>query len=343
MPSTIDGYATTNVDDLFNQYTLVQSKDAVDPLAFSLRRPDGSSPSIRLENPLTLCSADATTFALSEASAAHLLFAIPFLTPYGCQSRNSPNVFGVTGHSEPEYYDVDDTPLPEEDGVLRLKMPIARQPDVNLPLSAGVSVYMGYIPITEEEAFDSYYEFPSETANNSGREAHFVCGVQVFNKRSGRENPSGSCRENEHSLQASHFTIPRGQMSVDQIIDRIRKVVFVSDDIHEIAPKNTHSTQDRILYSSTLLYATFDQYGNHRFAQFNIRLQPIKDQDAESIAIVATHFQGDTRLSMEFFLTLRAYVLSNGNSECKVRNPELFHGFADQYIDDMSEPANNKC
>jgi hypothetical protein len=42
---------------------------------FSLRRPDGSSPSLRLENPLTLCSADATTFALSEASAAHLLFA----------------------------------------------------------------------------------------------------------------------------------------------------------------------------------------------------------------------------------------------------------------------------
>ena len=208
------------------------------------------------------------------------------------------DIIGLTG----EYYDVDDTPLPEGDGVLRLKMPIARQPDVNPPLSTGVSVHMGYIPITEKEAF---------------------------------EHPVS-----ENTLQASRFTIPRGQMTVDRIIDLIRNVVFVSEDIHEIVPKKIHFTQDRCLYSSTLLYATFDQYGNHRFAQFNIRLQPVKEpgQAAESIAVIATHFQGDTRLSMEFFLTTRAYVLSNGISECNIRNPGLFNGFADQYINEMSEP-----
>ena len=205
---------------------------------------------------------------------------------------------------EEEHYDVEAV-VPAREGALSLGMPVRRPPVPVTPPSVGVSVHMGYIPITEEEAFENTVS--------------------------------------EHSLQASRFTISRGQMSVDQIIDRIRKVVFVSDDIHEIAPKNTHyipvTHQDRILYSSTLLYATLDQYGNNRFAQFNIRLQPIKDQDAESIAIVATHFQGDTRLSMEFFITLRAYVLSNGTSECKVLTPELFNGFADQYIDDMSEPA----
>ena len=206
------------------------------------------------------------------------------------------DIIGLTG----EYYDVDDTPLPEGDGVLRLKMPLVRQPDVNPPLSTGVSVHMGYIPITEEEAF---------------------------------QNPVS-----ENTLQASRFTIPRGQMTVDRIIDLIRNVVLATYDIHEIAPKKIHFTQDRCLYSSTLLYATFDQYGNHRFAQLNIRLQPVKDQDTESFAIVATHFQGDTRLSMEFFLTLRAYVLSNGISECKISNPGLFNGFADQYINEMSEP-----
>lgn len=210
------------------------------------------------------------------------------------------DVFGVTGQPEQEHYYVDDTPLPEGDSVLRLKMPIARQPDVNLPLSTGISVHMGYIPITEEEAFK-----------------HPV---------------------SEDTLQASRFTIPRGQMSVDRIIDHIRKVVLTTYDIHEIAPKNTHSTQDRILYSSTLLYATFDQYGNHRFAQCNVRLQPVKDQAAESIAVIATHFQGDTRLSMALFLTLREYVMSDGITGCKVRNTELFHGFEDQYIDAMSEP-----
>ena len=207
-------------------------------------------------------------------------------------------ILGPTG----EHYDVDDTPLPEGDGILRLKMPIARQPDVNTPpLCNGVSVHMGYIPITEEEAF---------------------------------EHPVS-----EYTLQSSRFTIPRGQMQVDRIISQIRKVVFVSEDIHEIAPKQIHLAQDRMLYGSTLFYATFDQYGNHRFAKFNIRLQPVKDKGVESIAVIATHFQGDTRLSMEFFFTTRAYVLSNGTSECKVRNPELFNGFADQYIDEMSEPA----
>ena len=180
----------------------------------------------------------------------------------------------------------------------RLPLPIRVDP----PLSTGVSIHMGYIPIKEEEAF---------------------------------QNPVS-----ENTLPASRFTIPRGQMSIDRIIAYIRKVVFVSEDIHEIAPKDTHSIQDRILYSSTLLYATFDQYGNHRFAQYNIRLQSVKEpgQATESIAVIATHFQGDTRLSMEFFLTTRAYVLSNGTSECKIRNPGLFNGFADQYIDEMSEP-----
>jgi hypothetical protein len=163
-------------------------------------------------------------------------------------------------------------------------------------------VHLGYVPITEEEAFQ-----------------HPV---------------------SENTLQASRFTLPRGQMSADQIIDHIRKVVLATRDINEIAPKDTHpgSEQDRILYSSTLLYTTFDQYGNHRFAEFNVRLQPVKDQDAESIAVIATHFQGDTRLSMALFLTLRASVLSNGTADQKVRTPELFHGFSDEYLDDMTEP-----
>jgi len=203
---------------------------------------------------------------------------------------------------EYDHYDVEAV-VPAREGALSLGMPVLRQ--THRPTSVSemplFPVHMGYIPITEEEAF---------------------------------EHPVS-----EDTLQASRFTIPRGQMSVGKIIDLIRKVVSATGDIHEIAPKDTHSTQDRILYSSTLLYATFDQYGNHRFAQCNVRLQPVKDQDAESIAVIATHFQGDTRLSMALFLTLRAYVLSNGKSECKVRTTELFHGFADEYIDVMSEPT----
>ena len=244
------------------------------------------------------------------------------------------NLFGessrlhLSSPKENEFYDVDDTPLPEEDGVLRLKMPITRQPtneipvNTKTPLCQGASVHMGYQPITEEEAF-------KQTVS-------------------------------DEKLQASHFILQRGQMTVDQIIDRIRNVVFATNDIHEIVPKSKSFTPVtepyHCLYGSTLLYATFDEYGNHRFAEFHIRIQALLQCDSicrgkeerghnlgttDSFAVVATHFQGDTRLSMEFFQTLREYVLSNGKTECKVRNPDFCNGFADQYIDDMSEPYIN--
>jgi hypothetical protein len=169
------------------------------------------------------------------------------------------------------------------------------------PLLTGVSVHMGYEPISEEEAF-----------------LHPV---------------------SEDSLPASRFTLPRGQFSVDKIINYVRKVVFTTSDIHEIAPKNTiyeFQITNKSLYNSTLLYTTFDEYGNHRFAEFNVRLTAV--QEPESIAVVATHLRGDTRISMAFFQTLREYALNNGTTFQKVSKPNFQIGFEDQYLDVMSEP-----
>jgi len=274
MPTSIEEYAPMDVNDFFNQHVTHQSKDAVDPLV---------------------------------------------------------DVFGLTGQPEPEreLYDVE--VVPSKEGALSLGLPVLRSkdkdpfeelgwgadipdhvlrsrvedPDVKPNLCSGVSVHMGYRPISEEEAF----VFP-------------VSSVKV--------------------LHPSHFTIPRGQMTVEKIIDRIRKVVFSTDDINEIAPKNTHfDTKEHTssLYGSKLVYTTFDQYGNHRFAQFYINLIAI--ESPAEIAVLVTHIIGDTRLSMEFFLTVRAYVLSNGTTERKVVNPDLYNGFADAYINEMTEQHLN--
>jgi len=226
-----------------------------------------------------------------------------------------------------QQYDVEFV-QPKEEGALSLGLPVLRggqdpfeelrweddipadalmaarasDPDIKPHLCSGVSIHMGYRPISEEEAF-----------------VFAVSSVKV--------------------LHASHFTIPRGQMSIEKIIDRIRKVVFSTEEIHEIVPINIHfdSVENTSsMYGSNLLYTTFDEYGNHRFAKFDIHLIAI--ESPEEIAVLVTHVIGDTRLSMGFFRTVRDYVLSNGTTERKVC-PDLQNGFADQYIDEMTEPA----
>lgn len=232
------------------------------------------------------------------------------LTPNKIKSEINP-LECETPQIEQDYYEVDDSPLPEEDGVLRLRMPLTREeanlrmskktpafePEVNPPLHPGVSNHMGYQPITEEEAF---------------------------------QNPVSV-----NLLPECYFAVPRGQMTVAQIIDRIRTVIFKTDDVNEIAPKT--KTTHRGLYNSNLVYTTFDKYENHRFARMSIQVLAIKNPN-ELFAIVVYHTQGDSRISMSVFETVLAYVESNGESNPRVPTPDFSKGFSDQYQDVLSYP-----
>jgi len=139
-------------------------------------------------------------------------------------------------------YVVDDAPLPDVgNGVLQLKMPIPREDALSLntiqfdspvkrtqfsvfrapPVREGESIHMGYIPITEEMAF---------------------------------ENPVSIDR-----LSPSRFVIPRGRFQVSEIIDRIRTIVFYTYELNEIVPKNTSlcfKLTHKCLYATTLLYSS---------------------------------------------------------------------------------------
>ena len=140
-------------------------------------------------------------------------------------------------------YIVDDAPLPDAgNGVLQLKMPIPRD-EVSVlnntiqfdspvkktqfaifrapPVREGESIHMGYIPITEEMAF---------------------------------ENPVSIDR-----LSPSRFVIPRGRFQVSEIIDRIRTIVFYTHELSEIVPKNTSlcfKLTHKCLYATTLIYTS---------------------------------------------------------------------------------------
>jgi hypothetical protein len=139
-------------------------------------------------------------------------------------------------------YIVDDAPLPDAgNGVLQLKMPIPRENALSLntmqfdspvkktqfsvfrapPVREGESIHMGYIPLTEEMAF---------------------------------ENPVSIDR-----LSPSRFVIPRGRFQVSEIIDRIRTIVFYTHELNEIVPKNTSlcfKLTHKCLYATTLLYSS---------------------------------------------------------------------------------------
>jgi len=161
-------------------------------------------------------------------------------------------------------------------------------------------VHFGYRPMTEEEAF--------------------------------------ALPVNIHNLAMSHFSIARGRFTIDRIIELVRNVVRTNDDIEETVPKDSEQNSKlfRSLYKSTIVYTCYDPYGNHRFAKIHIRMYAAIDP--ESIVVEAQHIRGDTRLSMEFFQTVRAYVLSDGSSDSRIPLPDLRYGFEDQYITDMSQP-----
>jgi hypothetical protein len=209
-------------------------------------------------------------------------------------------------------YVVDDAPLPDVgNGVLQLKMPIPREEALSLnamqfdspvkrtqfaifrapPVREGESIHMGYIPITEEMAF---------------------------------ENPVSS-----GLLSPSRFAILRGRFPVSEIIDRIRTIVFYTHELSEIVPKNTSlcfKPTYKCLYATKLLYTMFD---SPRFAQMIIQLHAVKSP--ESIAVEVLHSQGDTRLCMAVLNTIRDFVVSEGTSSHRVIVPNLNRGSTDEY------------
>ena len=277
------------------------------------------------------------------------------LTPNKIKSEVDPLKGETPSQLDQDYYEVDDTPLPEEDGVLRLRMPLTREEanirmskktpafehDPDPPLHPSVSNHMGYQPITEEEAF---------------------------------QNPVSV-----NLLPACYFAVKRGRMTIAQIIDLIQTVIFQTNDINEIAPKT--KTNHRGLYNSNVVYTTFDEYENHRFSRMSIQvlaITPLKILNGtpkgvpsrtsmatlpinelkkagiydachilnlhrcknpnELFAIVVYHTQGDSRISMSVFETILAYVESNGESNPHVPTPDFSKGFSDQYQDALSYP-----
>jgi hypothetical protein len=217
-------------------------------------------------------------------------------------------------------YVVDEHPLPENSGVLQLKMPIPRyseddddnaektawykKSDLYSKLDAPSPPYRPHLPTNPVLAYEPVTE-----------DAAFLSPATV-----GRFVPT-------------HFLIPRGQFSVKKIIDMIRTIITYNDDLDEILPKNYQWFGPKMyqrLFMTTLVYTGDDRYSYvSRFAKMMVKLHAV--ESPESIAVELVHLRGDTRVCMVVFKTIRDYVLSNGNTEYKFKMPDFRNGWSEEY------------
>jgi len=212
-------------------------------------------------------------------------------------------------YSGEDEYIVDDAPIEEGNGMgLQLKLPILKPKKqthtsfpFEVPNNMGIAfedvpvassppnqnarglVHIGYKPITEEEAF----------GNTNMPNIHIP------------------------SLPCTHFTIPRGNMSVDSIINLVREVVVFNENLHAVIPSNmVYKESLKIkIYESILIYTYFDETG-YRAVKLQVSLQVSPNPD--NIFVIVERLRGDTRPFLAVYNTIRDYIKSEGTSNCRV-------------------------
>ena len=228
-------------------------------------------------------------------------------------------------YSGEDEYIVDDAPIEECNGmVLQLKLPILKpkkQTHTSFPFEVSNN---GPIPerettqeVRSENMGVAFEDVPvaSSPINQTIRELIHIGYTPIAEEEAfGNTN-----MPNIHipSLPCTHFTIPRGDMSIDIIINLIREVVGFNENLHAVIPSNMiykESLKIKI-YESTLIYTYFDETG-YRAVKLQVALQVSPNPD--NIFVIVERLRGDTRPFLAIYNTLRDYIKSEGTSNCRV-------------------------
>ena len=260
---------------------------------------------------------------------------IPVLVRNRCvhsgKKSNIPNNHSVPlidlgKYSREDEYIVDDTPIEEGNGMgLQLKLPILKpkkQTHTSFPFE--VTNNMGIGPIPERGTSVGIGRFSGETnsmpatrAQSEFRSENAFENIPIIsspiNERTRglvhigyapvteEEAFANTNIQNIHipSLPCTHFTIPRGDMSIDSIINLIREVVAFNENLHPVIgtipergtsvgigrfsgetkhefrsenPSNMIDNESRKIYESSLIYTYFDETG-YRAVKLQVSLQ----------------------------------------------------------------------
>ena len=214
----------------------------------------------------------------------------------------------IQTQKDPEYR-VDEAPL-QDNGCLQLKMPILVEDERDMYITP---------PLPQS----------SKQYNNANPQlVPLVPLVSVYD------------------LAMTHISLSVGLASVDRIVQHIQSVTQSTDEFQEVVQKE--SRDRNCLYKANIVATCFDEYGNHRFAKMTIYLRAVsmetgpinEDSTFDALAAEVVHIQGDTRLSMAYFRTVRDYILSDGDGDSRVYIPDFHEGFADMF-EDVMEPEPN--
>lgn len=159
------------------------------------------------------------------------------------------------------------------------RLSLIDNPDETIPLLPGESIHIGYVPMTETEAFTTLPKIPPEW-----------------------------------SLAVSHFRMERKDITADQISNLIHRFIAINDAVERLVPKREYINSEpaKRIYESKIIHT----WRNHRATILVsiIALQSNYAGEIDQFAINVNRVHGSVTAHRMFFHTLEQYVTSRGQS-----------------------------
>jgi hypothetical protein len=171
--------------------------------------------------------------------------------------------------------------LSREPQILQPVMGLINKPETMIPLLPGESMHIGYVPISEEEAFE----------------------------RTAVDNPF-----QEFALSISHFRIPRGKLSVEKLAELIHRFNSINYTVNVVVPKREwiNGAPRHAIYETKVIHTW-----NRHCATIVVRVLALKDP--YELAICVDRMCGSVTAHRMFLHTLEQYITSEGQSYPLIR------------------------
>jgi len=159
------------------------------------------------------------------------------------------------------------------------RLSLVDKPLEDIPLLPGESIHIGYIPMTEKEAFSYIPVIPPQM-----------------------------------TLPVSHFRMAREDVDVDELSELIHRFIAINDAVERLVPKRKYINMEpgKRLYEAKV---THSWRNHHATIQVSVIALPASStEESDEYAISVNRLCGSVTAHRMFFHTLEQYVLSYGHS-----------------------------
>ena len=155
------------------------------------------------------------------------------------------------------------------------RLSLANNPLGELPLLPGESIHIGYIPMSEVDAF----------------------AVQP---------------KIQPLLAASHFRIDRSEISAERIAELIHRFISINDAVERLVPKREYLNLEpgKRLYEAKVTHSWREEHATIQVSLIALRCQGEPDE----FAVNVNRLRGSVTAHLMFFHTLEQYVKNRGQT-----------------------------